>query len=361
MSTIKQFLKTVFGRFKVNIKRKNKLLLAAVILFALIWLLTSPSKSIGQLAAFCLNNNETIVEEELSEIPCVFESPSTSDTYLSATTLASLSTEKNDTGTSGQDLNEDKIALTILQENALLVQNSPVTFISQEPRTGIIAYTVQEGDTISSIAASFGISVNTLLWVNSLKETSIIRPGNELTVLPVTGLIHRVKSNETIGWIANYYKANSEEIIASNSLPADGNIQIGEKLVIPDGQMPAPAQPKTTYVAQKSYPAGVGTGKSHNFPYGQCTWYVAQKRIVPWSGHAKSWLANARAYGRQTGATPQVGAIIVTNESWYGHVGYVEAVNGEWVTFSEMNHAGWGVKGVRTLRANDWRIRGYIY
>lgn len=350
MSTIKQLLKTVFSRFKVNINGRNKLLLAAVLLFALSGLLIVQAKSAEQFA-----------EERSDEILCVFESPSTGDTYLSAGTLASLSAQTSDTDGLKQNLNEEDISFATLYESVFLIQNSPVTFISQEPRTGIITYTVQEGNTISSIAASFGISVNTLLWANNLKETSIIRPGDELTVLPVTGLIHRVKSGQTVGWIANYYKADSEEIIAFNGSPADGSIQIGEKLVIPDGQMPAPVWVKPIYVAQKSYITGAGTGKSHNFPYGQCTWYVAQKLIIPWSGHAKSWLANARAYGRKTGAIPQVGSIIVTRESWYGHVGYVEAINGNWVTFSEMNHVGWGVKSVRTFRANDWRIRGYIY
>jgi len=357
MSTIKRFLKVIFGRFKINISRRNKLLLAAVILFASSWLLIAPLKGAEKLTS----ESCVIVEGELNETARVFESPSTGDTYLSANTLASLSSKTDTADGFDQNSNEEKNVLATLRENAFLAPNSPITFISQEPRTGIITYTVQKGNTISSIAASFGISVNTLLWANDLKELSIIRPGDELTVLPITGLIHRVKSNQTIGWIANYYKSDTEEIIAFNDLPANGNIQIGEKLVIPDGQMPAPAWVRPTYTAQRSYITGAGTGKSHNFPYGQCTWYVAQKVIVPWAGHAKSWLANARAYGRQTGATPQVGSIIVTRESWYGHVGYVEAVNNGWVTFSEMNHVGWGMKSVRTLRISDWRIRGYIY
>ncbi len=358
MSTIKQLLKTVFSRFRVTINKRNKLLLAAVILFALSGLLIVQAKGAEQFVFFRLDNDQ-VVKEGLGETPCVFESPSTGDTYLSASALASLFAQTNDTDGLKQNLNEEDVSFATLHESVFLIQNSPVTSMSQEPRTGIISYTVQEGDTISSIAASFGISVNTLLWANNLKETSIIRPSDELTVLPMTGVIHRVKSDQTVGWIANYYDADSEEIIAANELLADGSIQIGEKLVIPDGRMPAPVAP--TYVAQKSYITGAGTGKSHIFPYGQCTWYVAQKIIIPWSGHAKSWLANARAYGRQTGATARVGSIIVTRESWYGHVGYVEAVNNGWVTFSEMNHVGWGIKNVRTLSASDWRIRGYIY
>ena len=89
-------------------------------------------------------------------------------------------------------------------------------------------------------------------------------------------------------------------------------------------------------------------------------------RIVTWSGHAKSWLANARAAGYRTGSVAQAGAIIVLTEGgWqgrrYGHVAYVESVNNGWVTISEMNYNCFACKSVRTLKASDWRIRGYIY
>ncbi len=182
--------------------------------------------------------------------------------------------------------------------------------------------------------------------------------------MPINGLLHRVKNGQTVGSIATIYKANTEKIIAFNDLPADGAIQIGEKLIIPDGQMPAPVRASNTVT--RSYTTGPGSGKSRIFPYGQCTWYVAQKRIVTWSGHAKSWLVNARAAGYKTGSTAQAGAIVVLTEGgWlgrrYGHVAYVESINNGWVTISEMNYNCFACKSVRTLKASDWRIRGYIY
>lgn len=293
---------------------------------------------------------EEIVPEELNSLD-------QAGTYLLASTLASLEPLETD---SHFEFPAEELPLGALQETALLARSRPVTVISQPPRDEIITYIVQPGDIPSVIAARFGITTQTLLWANKLKETSLIRPGDELIILPVSGVLHRVKSGQTIGWIAKYYKAKVDEIIAFNDLPADGSIQIGQKLVIPGGQLPPPPRPQPRYVAAGSY-RGPGTGQSHSYPYGQCTWYVAQKRYIPWAGHAYTWLAKARQYGFKTGSAPQVGAIIVTRESWYGHVGYVEAVQGNWVTFSEMNHLGWGIKDVRTLHINDYRIRGYIY
>jgi len=358
MSTIRQRLRILIKNLKVDIEESNKkLLLAAVVLFSLTWSLVSPFNPSSKIILPVVARAQQAQTQENSQV--VFQQNlSLAANLVSASALAVLTNQsENNLSADGA---QDEAEMSAANGSALVANSNPVTFISQEARTGIIIYTVQEGDTISSIAAFFGISLNTLLWANNLKETSVIRPGDQLTVLPITGVIHKIKSGDTISSIAKYYKADEKEIIAFNDLPADGTIQVGEKIVVPDGQMPAPASPKPT-VAPKTYVTGPGTGKSHVFPYGQCTWYVAQKRYIPWSGNAKSWLANAKAYGLRTGSTPQAGAIIVTNESWYGHVAYVESVNGSWVTFSEMNHLGWGVKSVRTININDWKIRGYIY
>ena len=100
----------------------------------------------------------------------------------------------------------------------------------------------------------------------------------------------------------------------------------------------------------------------NHFAFGYCTWYVATRRYVPWFGNAIEWWANARAYGFPEGQSPQVGSIMVTRESWFGHVGYVEAVNGDgsW-TVSEMNFTGWDVVDRRTLRPGQAPVVGFIY
>lgn len=254
----------------------------------------------------------------------------------------------------------------LIQGIAFLGPSSPSsnstnnTGVFNRQRSGIITYEVQSGDTPSYIAASFGVSTNTLLWANNLNYWSIIKPEQELVILPTSGVIHEVKRGETLDKIVKNYKGDFEETIVYNGLPADGHIAVGQKIVVPDGEKPIYYQPRVQYAYQPSSYIGPYGNKSHKFPWGQCTWYVAQKRLILWGGHAKSWLDNARAYGFQTGTEPRVGAIMVTRETWYGHVAYIEAVNGDYVTISEMS-LGQGKQGFRTLNKNDWRIRGYIY
>jgi peptidoglycan DL-endopeptidase CwlO len=102
--------------------------------------------------------------------------------------------------------------------------------------------------------------------------------------------------------------------------------------------------------------------RGNHFAYGYCTWYVANRRNVPWSGNAIAWWANARPYGYAEGQTPVVGAIMVTRESGYGHVAYVESVNGDgsW-TVSEMNFVRWNVISQRTIHPGKVPLSGFIY
>ena len=81
-------------------------------------------------------------------------------------------------------------------------------------------------------------------------------------------------------------------------------------------------------------------GDQRRFDWGYCTWWVAQRRAVPWNGDAVEWYANAQVLGYAVGQTPVPGAILVRRSaSWtgYGHVAYVESVRGTEFTVSEMN------------------------
>ncbi len=259
----------------------------------------------------------------------------------------------------------------IFQENTLTRFSNPLTILSsQNQRDEIIKYMVEEGDTPSEIAASFGITVNTLLWVNNLNQWSIIRPGQEIEILPLSGVKHKVKSGENVSSIAKKYKGETERIISFNDLPADGSIKGGDILIIPDGEMPRPKKIVVTYAAP-SPKVSKGNLGSRRFPYGQCTWWVAQKRYVPWSGHAKHWLANAKAMGFSVcfgnKCQPVPGAIVslYSPNSWagrvFGHVAYVGKVTPTSISFSEMNHIGWARVSYRTIPRNSSLITGYIY
>lgn len=281
--------------------------------------------------------------------------------------------------------NTDDQALVIINNNSLIASAGFSDGVTVETkRKDVLVYEVKPGDTPSAIADQFGISTNTMLWANNLDLFSAtkIKPGDKLVILPISGVRHVIKKGETIASITKKYSANKEDILAYNNIKDGNALEIGSVLIVPDGKMPvppAPAKPKTVLVAVSKTAANASDyfavntvagdkfspaqGLGKKFPWGQCTYYVATRRYVPWSGHAKSWLVNARAFGFKTGGTPAPGAIMVTAENpRYGHVTYVETVSDDGkITVSEMNFVGLGIKSVRVMSASNPVIRGYIY
>ncbi|MFA7601114.1 MAG: LysM peptidoglycan-binding domain-containing protein, partial [Patescibacteria group bacterium] len=107
---------------------------------------------------------------------------------------------------------------------------------ARDARKEITEYTVQSGDTISSIAQDFGISVETILWENNLTSRSLIRPGNTLKILPQTGLMHVIAKNETISSISKKYSVSSDSIIIANNLDSEEVLKLNQKIFVPGGR-----------------------------------------------------------------------------------------------------------------------------
>jgi surface antigen len=128
------------------------------------------------------------------------------------------------------------------------------------------------------------------------------------------------------------------------------------------------ASPAAVRVAQ-SRAVGPVSGAGNGFTYGYCTWWVANKRYIPWRGNAAQWWWNARTFGFGEGSAPRAGAIMVmgvSGTSPEGHVAYVESVHaGGSFVVSEMNWwgvpgGGWGRVDYRTVTSLRG-VLGFIY
>jgi len=143
--------------------------------------------------------------------------------------------------------------LKIMQDNTLCGVATPCVVSgkvlgdvfggSNQNKKEIVDYVVQSGDTLQSIADSYKISINTLIWANSLASSSVVKVGQSLAILPVDGVLHVVKSGDTVSGIAQTYKAKTDDIIFYNDLANQDDIYIGDILVVPGGVMPKKASP----------------------------------------------------------------------------------------------------------------------
>ncbi|MEK7514046.1 MAG: M23 family metallopeptidase [Patescibacteria group bacterium] len=135
------------------------------------------------------------------------------------------------------------------------------TSVSVKPRDSVVTYLVQSGDTVSSIAKKFDVSIDTVRWQNDLKTIDAIKPGDKVEVPPVTGMVHKVKRGETVYSIAKKYDVTAQQIInwPFNTYSNDENFELaaGQTLIVPDGVKPAEQlwDPKR-YVAQITPDAG---------------------------------------------------------------------------------------------------------
>lgn len=108
----------------------------------------------------------------------------------------------------------------------------------------IIEYSVEQNDTLASLAEKFGISSDTIRWANDLAKGAQLKPGQRLIIPPVTGVIHYVVSGDTVAKIAQNYGAKIDEIIAFNELAGENDIFIGDVLMVPNGKITPPVVTK---------------------------------------------------------------------------------------------------------------------
>ena len=243
--------------------------------------------------------------------------------------------------------------------------------INHQPLT----YGVAPGESLATIAARYNVTVSQIRWSNTnLTSTDSVATGDQLIIPPVAGIVVTTKASDTFESLGTKYQVDPQTIIDFNRLRST-QLTAGIVLVIPGGVGGAFPPPPALYQllarsgsgqAFNSHVIGccLGPYPATGFPAGWCTWYVATKRNVTWRGDAGYWYANASAQGYPVGPTPKVGAIMVTWESWAGHVAYVEAVNpdGSWVV-SEMNWIAFDVINERTIKPGQLgaRLVGFIY
>lgn len=169
---------------------------------------------------------------------------------------------------------------------------------------GLLTYKIESGESIGVIAQKFGISTNTILWANNLKSSKLIRPGQEIVILPVSGVLHEVKQGESIQTIADLYGISSGSIVSFNK----SRVIEGDTVIIPNGKPINAGNNASNLPDIGSYLAfpikdGWNWGKLHQSAVdisSACGTpiYASAEGLVTSTGSPKNWNSGAGGYIR---------------------------------------------------------------
>ncbi len=190
----------------------------------------------------------------------------------------------------------------------ILRRAEPETAIPDRPRLDITTYVVQAGDTTEKIAELYNLQPTTIMWSNPEVEKApdLLRIGQVLTILPVDGVYHTVEEGDTLESLAEKYKASVTDVIHCPFNAATLETQAGSsgallvpnsKLIIPGGTKPYRRREVTAY--EGPVPEDVSGSGSFYWP---AAGYISQGY---WYGHRAIDIADA------------VGAAVMTTDDGY--------------------------------------------
>lgn len=128
--------------------------------------------------------------------------------------------------------------------------------------TPSLFHTVQEGQSLWSIALRYDLRFGDLLLFNGFDETAVLQPGDEIKIrlapgeappaTPTPIIFHTIQSGQTLWDIALTYGLDLQELLAFNEgLTADSILQIGDQIQVRN-LSPTPLPPTETVVSTQT-------------------------------------------------------------------------------------------------------------
>lgn len=156
-------------------------------------------------------------------------------------------------------------AANIVQSSELLEKKVAEVPKREYKDPQIVSYVVKAGDTLESIANSYGINVNSITESNNIKVGTVLKAGQQLKFPSINGVLHRVKSGETLWDISKAYGIESSAIQKTNFIDFPDKLKISQEIIIPGADkvktviVEKPAAKKTTNAAKTASKAKTAT------------------------------------------------------------------------------------------------------
>lgn len=224
------------------------------------------------------------------------------------------------------------------------------------PATDRIAtYVVRQGDTLSEIADMFGVSVNTIIWANSLKSAKDVQSGDTLLILPVTGVEHTVRKGDTLASVAKKYSADASEVAAYNGLEEGAALALGTTIIVPGGEIaPPPAKKPATRTSGTTRIASGGGAAANGYWVHPVPGGLLTQKLHGWNA-----VDIATSRGTPVRAAAAGTIVVARNGGWnggYGNYVVITHGNGAQTLYSHMSQA--AVAGGAHVAASQ--VIGYV-
>ena len=139
--------------------------------------------------------------------------------------------------------------------------------------------TVQRGQTLSDIAADYGVSVRELMRMNGIRNSDFVRAGSRLSVpgpqVRAGSGRHRVSRGETLSTIAARYRVSRRDLMLLNNLRNANHVELGQTLKLPSNASISQARPKPAPIR------AIAGASQHTVSRGQTLTQIAKAYRLP--------------------------------------------------------------------------------
>lgn len=165
----------------------------------------------------------------------------------------------------------------------------PITVIPDRPRDEWLTYSVQEYDTVITIAEKFGLTAETLYWTNPELQDNVdhLAIDQELRIAPRDGVVHTVEDGDTLESVAQKYGVEVSDILDSplneELLALGGPLSPETEIFIPGGykEIPVPEPAPVTTVRGRGA-SGASAPSAAIAATGRFGWPTDAWRITQW-------------------------------------------------------------------------------
>jgi len=145
---------------------------------------------------------------------------------------------------------------------------------------GSVIHSVEEGQTVWDIAEAYNVPISEILALNRLGEDALLRPGDELVIVPAPVVIetnedgsitHKVEPGQSLWTISREYDVELERLLEINGLTEASILQPDDELLIQP-----PTDGSWIEIEDRPKPAVY-----HTVVEGQSLWNIASIHGVP--------------------------------------------------------------------------------